>query len=150
MIEKNFDFGNLVAGADRKRWCRTCAVPHLEGTPHEGDPQLLVAQPTPKANGLNHFQKAIWDLVVDDMIARHRQGVKKYGAPLIAFNGRDALADAYQNALDLTVYLRQALEERTDEKLEIKNGTKGPGLGRTKRARAVPRKSKKPRGRTGR
>lgn len=30
-----------------------------------------------------------------------------------AHNGRDALVDAYQEALDLTMYLRQAIEERS-------------------------------------
>lgn len=32
--------------------------------------------------------------------------------PLQAHNGRDPLVDAYQEALDLVVYLRQAIEER--------------------------------------
>jgi hypothetical protein len=33
--------------------------------------------------------------------------------PLQAHNGRNALIDAYQEALDLVVYLRQAIEEQT-------------------------------------
>jgi hypothetical protein len=56
---------------------------------------------------------AIWDLVVEDIRARDAGGEKKYGRRLQAFNGRDCLVDAYQEALDLTVYLRQAIEERT-------------------------------------
>lgn len=39
-------------------------------------------------------------------------GRARYGTPLQAGNGRDALVDAYQEALDLCVYLRQAIEER--------------------------------------
>lgn len=39
-------------------------------------------------------------------------GRQKYGTPLTADNGRDPLVDAYQEALDLVVYLRQAIEER--------------------------------------
>lgn len=55
---------------------------------------------------------AIWDLVIADMQARDAEGRRKYGTPLQPFNGRDALVDAYQEALDLVVYLRQAIEER--------------------------------------
>lgn len=55
---------------------------------------------------------AIWTLVVEDMTERDRIGTAKYGTPLQAHNGRDALKDAYQEALDLVVYLRQAIEER--------------------------------------
>ena len=36
----------------------------------------------------------------------------EHGTPLQAHNGRDPLVDAYQEALDLAVYLRQAIEER--------------------------------------
>lgn len=55
---------------------------------------------------------AIWDLVVEDMRARDAIGRERYGTPLQAGNGRDPLIDAYQEALDMTVYLRQAIEER--------------------------------------
>ena len=65
-------------------------------------------EPAPVPNG----RPAIWALVMADMEARDREGRRKYGTPLQAFNGRDALVDAYQEALDLVVYLRQAIEER--------------------------------------
>ncbi len=55
----------------------------------------------------------VWDLVVEDMRRRDADGRARYGTPLQAFNGRDALTDAYQEALDLAVYLRQEIEERT-------------------------------------
>lgn len=55
---------------------------------------------------------AIWMLVVCDMLDRHEAGVAKYGTPLQADNGRDPLVDAYQEALDLAVYLRQEIERR--------------------------------------
>lgn len=54
----------------------------------------------------------IWDLVIADMRERDYTGRAKYGTPLQAGNGRDALVDAYQEALDLAVYLRQAMAER--------------------------------------
>lgn len=55
---------------------------------------------------------AIWDLVIADMRQRDTDGLRKYGTRLQANNGRDALVDAYQEALDLCVYLRQAIEGR--------------------------------------
>lgn len=55
---------------------------------------------------------AVWPLVVDDMVSRDAEGRRKYGVPLQPFNGRDPLIDAYQEALDLCVYLRQAIYER--------------------------------------
>jgi predicted HAD superfamily Cof-like phosphohydrolase len=59
---------------------------------------------------------AIWGLVISDMQARDRIGRERYGTPLQAGNGRDALVDAYQEALDQAVYLRQAIEERGGRK----------------------------------
>jgi hypothetical protein len=51
-------------------------------------------------------------MVIADIEARKQVGLERYGTLLQAHNGRDALMDAYQEALDLAVYLRQALEER--------------------------------------
>ena len=47
-----------------------------------------------------------------DIQERDAAGAVKHGARLQPFNGRDALVDAFQEALDLVVYLRQALYER--------------------------------------
>lgn len=63
-------------------------------------------EPTPNAS------RPIWELVIEDMANRDRIGRERYGTPLQAHNGRDALRDAYEEALDLAVYLRQAIEER--------------------------------------
>ena len=62
--------------------------------------------PTPNAS------RPIWELVIEDMHARDHVGRQRYGTPLQAHNGRDVLRDAYEEALDLCVYLRQAIEER--------------------------------------
>ena len=43
----------------------------------------------------------------DDLEARASVGRESYGTPLRIFNGRDPLVDAYQEALDLVMYLRQ-------------------------------------------
>jgi hypothetical protein len=39
-------------------------------------------------------------------------GHKKYGTYLHTFNGRDPLWDAYQEAIDLVMYLRQVILEK--------------------------------------
>lgn len=65
-------------------------------------------QPAPVPND----RPAVWDLVIEDMRARDALGRARYGTRLQAGNGRDALRDAYEEALDLAVYLRQAIEER--------------------------------------
>jgi hypothetical protein len=49
------------------------------------------------------------------MKERDQAGLAKYGTRLQPFNGRDALVDAYQEALDLVVYLRQRIAERDEE-----------------------------------
>ena len=54
----------------------------------------------------------VLDLVVRDLVDRAEAGKKKYGTYLETGNGRDALIDAYQEALDLCMYFRQAKKER--------------------------------------
>ena len=54
----------------------------------------------------------IIELVKKDLDKRAEIGLKKYGERLKPNNGRDALQDAYEEALDLANYLRQAIEER--------------------------------------
>jgi hypothetical protein len=69
---------------------------------------LNFGEPAPKKNA----NPPVWGLVQEDMKRRNEFGEYKYGTPLQAHNGRDALKDAYEEALDLCVYLRQALFER--------------------------------------
>ena len=52
------------------------------------------------------------ELVAADLAQRAAIGLAEYGTPLLPNNGRDALWDAYEEALDLACYLRQAVEER--------------------------------------
>lgn len=74
----------------------------LERSEREGD-----SQPLPVPNS----RPAIQDLVAIDLESRKRLGILRYGTPLQAFNGRSALRDAYEEALDLCCYLRQKIEE---------------------------------------
>ncbi len=50
--------------------------------------------------------------VIEDIERRREVGIKRYGTALQPHNGRDALLDAYEEALDLCMYLKQALVER--------------------------------------
>lgn len=64
-------------------------------------------QPKPKPG-----QDTVLNNVLFDLIERANTGRQKYGTLLQTNNGRDALMDAYQEALDLVMYLRQAILER--------------------------------------
>lgn len=59
-------------------------------------------------------------LVQKDIQFRVEIGIQKYGETLKAFNGRRALVDAYQEVLDLAMYLRQKIEEE-DQSAMINN-----------------------------
>lgn len=72
----------------------------------------IVNYTTPQAPPQPSSAPASWDLVITDMKARDAFGTQKYNQQLQPHNGRDALKDAYQEALDLCVYLRTALYER--------------------------------------
>lgn len=83
---------------------------------HVADSKRAAGMPT----GLSEYEPdpvkndfpAVWDLVLADIKERDSVGEKKYGTRLQPFNGRISLKDAYQEALDLVVYLRQAIYEQ--------------------------------------
>ena len=68
-------------------------------------------EPSPKRGKQN-----VANLVLADIQARVEMGMEKYGTELQTFNGRDALMDAYQEAIDLVMYLRQEIAEREAER----------------------------------
>lgn len=74
----------------------------------EGNAALIVDQPAPVPTG----GRPVWELVIEDMQARDHVGRQRYGMPLQAGNGRDALIDMYQELLDAAVYCRQLIAER--------------------------------------
>lgn len=57
-------------------------------------------------------ERSIQGMVISDLVTRMEVGKQRYGTYLHAGNGRDALRDAYEEALDLACYLKQAIEER--------------------------------------
>jgi hypothetical protein len=66
-----------------------------------------VSQPPPVEDAM-----PIQILVMQDIQARMEHGITKYGTALMPFNGRDGIQDAYEEALDLAVYIRQCVEEQ--------------------------------------
>ncbi len=72
----------------------------------ERDPET--DQPLPVVNDRPFVQ----DLVIADIEARKALGVRKYGTAPQSGNGRNMLQDAYEEALDLAIYLRGALDEQ--------------------------------------
>lgn len=71
-------------------------------------------QPLPVPNE----QPSIQSMVRADLDSREQVGVQRYGTPLQPHNGRDAMRDAYEEALDLTCYLRQVIAERLQQASE--------------------------------
>lgn len=68
---------------------------------------MSVPEPVPNTEA----GKMIYPLVLKDIEDRVKFGKLKYGTELHAHNGRNPLVDAYQEAIDLVMYLRQAIEE---------------------------------------
>jgi len=94
--------------------CRICGAPGWNPGPWNPGPPTpplaapVVDQPAPIPND----RPAVWDLVIEDMRERDHLGRERYGTPLQAGNGRDALVDLYQELLDACCYIRQVIEER--------------------------------------
>jgi len=93
----------------RSHLCPECHAARFPATALVATP--IADQPAPMRDIAD--QPAVWDLVIADMRERDVVGRQRYGTPLQPHNGRDALVDAYQEALDLAVYLRQAIYERS-------------------------------------
>jgi hypothetical protein len=88
-----------------------------------------VVTPAIRAQAFPKSEKPdVWPLVIKDMEERDRLGKAKYGIPLRSFNGRDPLIDAYQEVLDMSVYLRQEIEERLYVDDIIRSLRRIPGL----------------------
>ncbi len=69
---------------------------------------LFEEQPPPRKNNYPE----VYSLIEEDLNSRYKIGLQRYGKALQPFNERDALRDAYEEAIDLVFYLRQAIYER--------------------------------------
>ena len=72
--------------------------------------QLAILQKTNEMNKMN-TPTGIEKLVCNDIAARQALGIKKYGCT-VAESPDDMLNHAYQEALDLCVYLKAEIEKR--------------------------------------
>ena len=81
---------------------------HTPAERDEPEAPPIEDQPPPIPND----EPAVWALVIRDMQDRDHVGRQRYGTPLQAGNGRDALINLYQELLDAVVYCRQMIRER--------------------------------------
>ena len=105
-------FGAFLGALRDDLGCDNCDLWHgcraLTADVAEAKQKQWASQPEPVPND----RQAVWPLVIMDMANRDQVGRARYGVPLQPHNGRDALRDAYEEALDLCACLRQAIMER--------------------------------------
>lgn len=86
---------------------------------HESGPWDSLKEPTkqragdqrlPEVNDRPSVQRAL----IADIEKRAKVGVERYGTELQPMNGRNTVLDAFEEALDLTTYLRSLLFERDE------------------------------------
>ena len=98
IMEIAVNTGQAEWGTENKIWFHR---PAASKSNNEKEPQPI-----------KNDHPAVWNLVLADIAERDLIGLAKYGTRLQPFNGRDVLKDSFQEALDLVVYLRQAIYER--------------------------------------
>lgn len=92
------------------------------GVPVHVDPEAPAVPQAPTRANREHDQalptpnerEAIQNLVLLDIDRRKKIGLERYGTLLQPFNHRNSARDAYEEALDLTMYLRQMVEEHEE------------------------------------
>jgi hypothetical protein len=57
-----------------------------------------------------------------DLKSRAERGKEEYGTYLMTHNGRDPIRDAYLEALDMIMYIKQAQLEGTEMSLHVSGG----------------------------
>jgi hypothetical protein len=72
--------------------------------------------PTPGRQNVTPIARRMFFEILD---AQERKGIATYGTTLQTFNGRDALLDGMQEAVDLFQYLVQAKLERNALRIEV-------------------------------
>lgn len=87
------------------------------------DSPATATQPDPTGDGapvLPWVRERIQSAgLIADLEARALLGMERYGTPLRAHNGRDALADLYQEALDAVMYAAQWAMEEPGERGDV-------------------------------
>jgi len=85
------------------------SVPNVQIACTESECSEHEPPPTQNANS-----QTVTNKVIADLLAKSNAGTRKYGTPLMTYNGRDALVDVYQECLDQAQYLKQAIMEDED------------------------------------
>jgi len=96
--------------SESKLWAKIKAALQPRVTGRDEINLAATHQPPPKPG-----REDVGPMVLADIQARIDMGIEKHGVPLQTHNGRDPLWDAYQEAIDLCMYLRQAIMERDGE-----------------------------------
>lgn len=111
-VTGNVAFGTIGFDSDKVGFTKASfynlptEIPSGSKSPH------LSSATTPEPDPIeNPNMPILWDMVAKDMLDRKMFGFSKYHKHLRPHNGRKALWDAYQELLDLVVYLRQYIYE---------------------------------------
>lgn len=62
----------------------------------------------------------VWEVVIQDMINRNEEGAKKYNRYLQSDCPDNMLQHAYEEALDLAVYLKTCIIQKKEKNCESK------------------------------
>lgn len=63
-----------------------------------------------------HYTTPVWAYVIDDMVERNQLGKEKYNKYLTVDTNENMLQHAYEEALDLAVYLKtQIMKQKKDD-----------------------------------
>jgi hypothetical protein len=84
-------------------------------------------EPQPGRTG-DPSQVEVFPFIHKDLLEREAYGREEYNGPLVTNDGRDNDWDAYQEALDLAVYLRKGILER--EMFEARVATLHSAMGK--------------------
>lgn len=103
---------NTYATTVRRALVRNGVTLRPRGAPRQTEQTPLKLregdQPLPIVNDAPDIQSQ----VIADIETRRQVGIQRYGTALQPHNGRDMLLDAYEEAMDLTIYLKGCLVER--------------------------------------
>lgn len=101
-LRQHFHESHVFVGIHGRTYCSGLIVSGTR-TGRVGD-----SQPMPTVNSSPDIQS----MVIHDIEKRRELGISRYGTALQPNNGRDALQDAYEESIDLAMYLKQAIVER--------------------------------------
>ena len=95
--------------------CRVSKQPNIQPSVRRPTWEIVVAYVEQLQRDSAHLSLGVGEnvlpIVIVDMHARDAVGLQRYGIPLTSGDGRDHLIEAYEEMLDASVYLTNALDE---------------------------------------